>query len=50
MFQLHLAYVASLVLGMGPMGVFLAITLAEVLLSLLAIRAFRSGKWKDTRV
>ncbi|WP_088341019.1 MATE family efflux transporter [Robiginitalea sediminis] len=50
MFQLPLAYVASLVLGMGPMGVFLAITLAEVLLSLLAIRAFRSGKWKDTRV
>ena len=50
MFQLPLAYLASQILNMGPMGVFLAITLAEVLLSLLAFRAFRKGKWKTTQV
>jgi putative MATE family efflux protein len=49
-FQLPFAYVASQTLGMGPLGVFLAITLAEVLLSILAIRAFRSGKWKFFKV
>ncbi|MDG1572795.1 MATE family efflux transporter [Robiginitalea sp. M366] len=50
MFQLPLAYLASTTLDLGPLGVFLAITLAEVLLSALAIRAFRKGKWKTTRV
>ena len=50
MFQLPLAYLASQSLNMGPLGVFLAITLAEVLLSILAYRAFRKGKWKATKV
>ncbi len=50
MFQLPLAYLASQSFNMGPLGVFLAITLAEVLLSILAYRAFRKGKWKATKV
>ena len=50
LFQLPFAYVASLLLGWGPLGVFLAITLSEVLLTALAIRAFRVGRWKSFRV
>ncbi len=50
LFQLPFAYVAALLLGWGPMGVFLAITLSELLLSVLAIRAFRTGRWKSFRV
>lgn len=50
LFQLPFAYVASQTLEMGPMGVFLAITLAEVLLSVLAVVAFRKGKWKTFQV
>jgi Na+-driven multidrug efflux pump len=50
LFQLPFAFIASQLLGFGPLGVFLAITLAEVLLSVLAMRAFRSGKWKTFQV
>ena len=50
LFQLPFAFIASQLLGWGPLGVFLAITLAEVLLSVLAMRAFRSGKWKTFQV
>lgn len=50
LFQLPFAFIASQLLGWGPLGVFLAITLAEVLLSVLAMRAFRTGKWKTFQV
>ena len=50
LFQLPFAYTAALIFGMGPMGVFLAITLAEVLLTVLALLAFRKGKWKRVEV
>lgn len=50
LFQLPFAYLASQTLGMGPLGVFLAITLAEVLLSVLAVAAFRKGRWKSYKV
>ncbi|MDM9632180.1 MATE family efflux transporter [Robiginitalea aurantiaca] len=50
MFQLPLAYFSSQVFGAGPAGVFAAITLAEVLLTLLAVRAFRKGSWKSVSV
>ncbi|GAB4514821.1 MAG: MATE family efflux transporter [Allomuricauda sp.] len=49
-FQLPLAYVSALVLGWGAMGVFLAITLAEVLLAVLAMVWFKKGKWKQVQV
>jgi Na+-driven multidrug efflux pump len=45
-FQLPFAYGVSLYLDWGTLGVFLAITLAEVLLSVLAILWFRKGTWK----
>ena len=50
MFQLPLAFLASRVFDAGPVGVFLAITLAEVLLTILALIAFRRGRWKATTV
>ncbi|MEC7264190.1 MAG: MATE family efflux transporter, partial [Bacteroidota bacterium] len=43
MFQLPLAYVAALVLEWGAVGVFVAITLAEVILAILAIVWFKKG-------
>jgi len=49
-FQLPFAYGVSLYLDWGTLGVFLAITLAEVLLSVLAIFWFRKGTWKKVVV
>lgn len=48
--QLPLAYVAALVLGWGAMGVFVAITFAEVLLAIIAMVWFKKGKWKQVQV
>jgi len=50
MFQLPIAYVSAIVLGWGEIGVFMAITLAEVLLAVLAIVWFKKGKWKKVQV
>ncbi|AEM71983.1 MATE efflux family protein [Allomuricauda ruestringensis DSM 13258] len=50
LFQLPLAYISALVLGWGATGVFVAITLAEVLLAVLAIIWFKKGKWKKVQV
>ena len=49
-FQLPFAYLAALVFDFGPIGVFLAITLAEVMLSVIAIIWFRKGHWKKVEV
>ncbi|WP_222983992.1 MATE family efflux transporter [Flagellimonas meishanensis] len=49
-FQLPFAYVAALVLGWGATGVFVAITLAEVLLAIIAMVWFKKGKWKQVQV
>jgi len=49
-FQVPLAYVLSFVLKLGPKGVFLAIVLAEALITLIAIFLFTKGKWKTVKV
>ncbi|MEM7185415.1 MAG: MATE family efflux transporter [Bacteroidota bacterium] len=49
-FQLPFAYVAALTFDAGPLGVLLAITVAEVLIALVAIYLFRKGKWKAVQV
>ena len=49
-FQLPFAYVTSLVFNWGPVGVFLAIALAESLIAIIAIIWFKKGKWKEMKV
>ncbi|MDF0708419.1 MATE family efflux transporter [Flagellimonas okinawensis] len=50
LFQLPLAYISAMVLGWGATGVFVAITLAEVLIAVLAMIWFKKGKWKKVQV
>lgn len=50
LFQLPFAYLMAISFDFGPTGVFLAIVLAEVLISIMAIVWFRKGKWKLTEV
>ena len=50
LFQLPLAYLLALELELGPLGVFIAITTAEILIAILGIILFRKGKWKTVQV
>ncbi len=50
LFQLPLAYLLSIVLDYGPIGVFLAITVAEILIAVVGVVWFRKGKWKSVQV
>lgn len=50
MFQLPIAYVAAIVLDFGAIGVFIAITAAEVLLAVMSIIWFKKGNWKQVQV
>ena len=46
MWEIPLAYVLSVVLGMGPRGVFIAITIAFSTLAVVSGIVFRRGHWK----
>ncbi len=48
--QLPFAYVMAITLDFGPSGVFWAITLAEVLIAVIAIIWFKKGNWKRVEV
>lgn len=48
--QLPLAWALGWGLGMNTTGIFLAITLAESVLAILAMIFFRRGKWKERKV
>lgn len=50
LFQIPFAYLTALVFNFGPAGVFMAITLAEVLIAIIAIIWFKRGKWKTVKV
>lgn len=50
LFQLPFAYLAAVVLDFGPVGVFWAITLAEVSIAVIGILWFKKGKWKLVKV
>lgn len=50
MFQLPFAYLAAVTFELGAMGVFIAITAAEVLLAIIAIIWFKKGNWKKVQV
>ncbi|OAD90861.1 MATE family efflux transporter [Aequorivita soesokkakensis] len=49
-FQLPFAYFTAIVLDWGPIGVFIAIALAESLIAVIAIVWFKKGKWKMIKV
>ena len=50
LFQIPLALGLAQALGYGPLGVFLAITLAESLLAVVGLVVFRRGAWKARSV
>ncbi|CAM1360340.1 putative efflux protein, MATE family [Tenacibaculum sediminilitoris] len=50
LFQLPFAYIMAITLEFGPVGVFLAITLAETLIAVIGIWLFKKGKWKSVKV
>ena len=50
MFQLPFAYLAAITFEFGAMGVFMAITAAEVLLAVISIVWFKKGNWKKVEV
>ena len=49
-FQIPLAYLLSKNAGMGPVGVFIAIPVAETAISIAAFILFKQGKWKLKKV
>ncbi|MBT8236559.1 MAG: MATE family efflux transporter [Bacteroidia bacterium] len=49
-FQLPFAYLAAITFELGPLGVFLAILFAEILLSVIAMVWFKKGRWKKVQV
>jgi putative MATE family efflux protein len=46
LWELPLAYVLAIILGLGPRGVFVAITVAFSTLAVVSASLFRRGKWK----
>jgi putative MATE family efflux protein len=50
LFELPVAYLLAHLVGMGPQGVFLAMTLAFSSLAVVSAVVFRKGKWKKKEV
>ncbi|HEY0097740.1 MAG TPA: MATE family efflux transporter [Pyrinomonadaceae bacterium] len=50
LFQIPLAYALAIHFDMGARGVFIAIPIAETLLTVLAIIYFRRGRWKARKL
>jgi putative MATE family efflux protein len=50
LFEIPLAYLLALSLGLDEAGVFLAITIAESTLGLVGVLVFRRGRWKQRKV
>jgi putative MATE family efflux protein len=49
-FQIPLAYILAKVFEMGPLGVFIAVPVAETAISIVAFILFKQGKWKLKKV
>jgi len=49
-FQIPLAFILAKVMKMGPVGVFIAIPVAETAISIAAFMLFKKGKWKSKKV
>ncbi len=50
MFQIPLAYLLAKFWGLGPLGVFIAIPVAETAITIAAWLLFRRGKWKTVKI
>ncbi|HEX8632618.1 MAG TPA: MATE family efflux transporter [Pyrinomonadaceae bacterium] len=50
LFQIPLAYLLAIYFDLGARGVFMAIPIAETLLTILAVIYFRRGRWKEMKV
>jgi hypothetical protein len=50
LFQIPLAWALARSLGYGPLGVFLAITIAESAIAVVGLLVFRRGSWKTKEV
>lgn len=50
LFQIPLAWLLAMQMGMGPQGVFIAMTAAFSLLPVISAVIFRRGRWKEARV
>jgi putative MATE family efflux protein len=50
LFQIPLAWFLAKTLGMGPLGAFLAIPIAETAIAIAAWYYFKKGKWKEVKV
>jgi putative MATE family efflux protein len=50
LFQIPLGYLLAKTFGLGPVGAFLAIPIAETLIALTAWYYFKKGKWKSVQV
>ncbi|MCX6596038.1 MAG: MATE family efflux transporter [Acidobacteria bacterium] len=49
-FQIPMAYLLAKPMGLGPRGVFMAITIGESVLAVVAAIVFRRGSWKDRKI
>lgn len=49
-FQVPLAYLLAVNSGLGPLGAFIAIPVAETLIALMSWWVFKRGKWKSMQV
>ena len=49
-FQIPLAYLLAVTWNMGPLGVFLAIPIAETSIAIVAYIVFKRGTWKSKKV
>ena len=50
LFQVPFAWLLAKVFGLGPLGAFIAIPVAETLIALAAFYYFKKGKWKEVKV
>ena len=50
LFQLPFAYLMAIYFDFGPIGVFIAVTLAQVMLTIISIAWFKKGRWKSVKV
>jgi putative MATE family efflux protein len=49
-FQIPLAWLLSKTVGLGPLGVFIAIPVTETMITLVSWYLFRQGKWKKVNL